>query len=470
MITSWNPGAEKIFGHSQAEALGRPITMIVPEERQAEETYVMAQIRTGKPVPSFETLRRRKDGSLVDVSVTVSPIFDETGAIIGGSQIARDISERKRADEAMRASLREIGQLKAALDEHAIVAITDRRGDITYVNDKFCSISKYSREELLGQNHRIINSGHHPRQFFVDLWSTIVQGRVWKGEIKNRAKDGSFYWVDTTIVPFLNASGRPVNYVSIRADITPRVLANEALAARSEELARSNTALEEFAYAASHDLQEPLRGVNGCIQLLQRNYAGRLDAKADEFIRHSVVNIERMRLLILALLDYSRVDRRTKLTETVDSGQALHEAIANLSTAIGESGAQITSDELPLVSADREQLRRLFQNLVGNAIKFRGTEPARVHVSAQPADTSRVSWQFCVSDNGIGLDPQHADRIFRVFQRLHTRDKYEGTGIGLAICRRIVERHGGRIWVESHPGQGAKFVFTLGKGEEREDN
>lgn len=462
-ITSWNPAAERMFGFSAEEAVGQSILIIIPEELRGEEAAVMEELRSGKTVESQETKRLCKDGRVIEVSVTVSPIHDDQGNVIGGSQIARDISERKETERRIRASLREITQLKAALDEHAIVAITDPRGDITYVNDKFCTISKYSRDELLGQNHRIINSGHHPRQFFVDLWATIASGNVWKGEIKNRAKDGSFYWVDTTIVPFLNDRGRPIQYVAIRNDITVRHSALEALSVRSEALARSNAALEEFAYVASHDLQEPLRGVSGCVQLLQRNYSGKLDSRADEFIRHAVLNVQRMQTLILALLDYTRVDRRGSPFQIEDSGAILRDALANLSVSIQESGAQITTGTLPTVFCDRHQLGQVFQNLIGNAIKFRGAEAPRIDISAEAGGNSGADWTFAVRDNGIGIDPRQAERIFGVFQRLHGREKYPGTGIGLAICRRIVARHGGRIWVESQPGKGAAFFFTLGK-------
>jgi signal transduction histidine kinase len=230
------------------------------------------------------------------------------------------------------------------------------------------------------------------------------------------------------------------------------------------ELKRSNAELEQFAYISSHDLQEPLRMVASYVQLLERRYKGKLDADADDFIAYAVDGATRMQTLINDLLTYSRVGTRGKHFKPTNCSAVLDQTLANLEMAIEESGAVVTHDALPTVMADASQLVHLFQNLIGNAIKFRGQEPPRVHVSAKQKEDE---WVLSVQDNGMGIDSQYAERIFQVFQRLHTRTDYPGTGIGLAVCRRIVERHGGRIWVESEPGKGSTFYFTIpvkGKG------
>jgi signal transduction histidine kinase len=245
-------------------------------------------------------------------------------------------------------------------------------------------------------------------------------------------------------------------------EIAERKQAMAALAVKEEELQRSNGELEQFAYVASHDLQEPLRMVGSYTQLLSRRYKGKLDQDADEFIAFAVDGVTRMQRLINDLLQYSRVGTKGREPEPTDSEAVLGRALANLKTAIEDNGATVTYDPLPVVMADDRQLEQLLQNLVGNAIKFHGAEPPQVHMRAE---RSSGCWMFTVKDNGIGIEPQYYERIFQVFQRLHTMSEYSGTGIGLAVCKKIVERHGGRIWVESEPGKGTSFLFTLPAAE-----
>ncbi len=385
-------------------------------------------------------------------------------------RLEREIAERKRAEQALKESLttseialRELANQKFALDEHAIVAVTDIQGTITYVNEKFCAISQYSKEELIGQNHRILNSGYHSKEFFQQMYHTIANGQVWRGEMRNRAKDGSMYWLEATIVPFAGTDGKPRQYVAIRADITERKRAeekirklNDELERRVEELARSNAELEQFAYIASHDLQEPLRMVAAYTQLIAERYRGRLDENADKFIGYASEGALRMQSLIQDLLTFSRVGRHG--CARVDCDAVMEEILLSLRPAIEESGAAVTHGPLPALWADRSQMTQVLQNLIGNAIKFSGTEPPAISVQAEKTGDH---WLFSVSDNGIGIAPEHAQSIFVVFQRLHTRTEYPGNGIGLAICKKIVERRGGRIWVESQAGRGSTFKFTM---------
>ena len=245
---------------------------------------------------------------------------------------------------------------------------------------------------------------------------------------------------------------------SLQNEISERRRAEEALEKKTEELARSNRDLEQFAYVASHDLQEPLRMVTSYVQLLARRYKGKLDADADEFIVFAMDGAMRMWRLINDLLAYSRVRTESSELESTDCAAVLRQSLDNLKVTMEENGAVVTHEALPTVTANSPQLMQLFQNLIGNAIKFRGSEPPRIHVSAS---RNGKGWTFAVRDNGIGIAPEYAKRIFILFQRLHGREKYSGTGIGLAICQKIVERHGGHIWVESDLGKGATFYFTL---------
>jgi PAS domain S-box-containing protein len=255
-----------------------------------------------------------------------------------------------------------------------------------------------------------------------------------------------------------DAAGRPFRVHGTGQDVTELKHAERELARRTQELERSNAELERFAYVASHDLQEPLRAVASHVQILEEDYKGRLDADADECIHCAVEGVQRMHALINDYLAYSRVRSATEELAPTPTGPALERALKNLERAIAESGAVVTHDAMPTVHADPVQVVQLFQNLVGNAVKFRGSDAPRVHVSAARAEAMCL---FSVSDNGIGIDPEHTRKIFTIFQRLHTQDRYPGTGIGLAICKKIVDRHGGRIWVESMPGMGSTFRFTL---------
>jgi light-regulated signal transduction histidine kinase (bacteriophytochrome) len=244
----------------------------------------------------------------------------------------------------------------------------------------------------------------------------------------------------------------------LQTEIKERTRAEEAVRNVARELARSNQDLEQFAYVASHDLQEPLRAVAGYVGLLQRRYPEKVDARGQHYIESAMDGALRMQRLIEDLLAFSRVQTKGKTFAPANLGAALDRALLNLQVAMQETHAEVTSDPLPTLRVDASQISQLLQNLIGNGIKFHGEETPKIHIGAEQRDGA---WTFSVRDNGIGMEPQYYDRIFQIFQRLHTRKQYPGTGIGLAICKKIVERHGGKIWVESQPGHGSTFYFTL---------
>jgi light-regulated signal transduction histidine kinase (bacteriophytochrome) len=264
-------------------------------------------------------------------------------------------------------------------------------------------------------------------------------------------KDGKRLDVSFTFSPIKDGQGKITGVAGIARDIT------EAKQAEAD-LRRSNSELEQFAFVASHDLQEPLRAMAGTVQVLQRRYQGQLDARADEIIGHAVAAVTRMQTLVSDLLAFSRLNRHGDSFAPTDFATILQDVTANLEVAIAESGAAITHDSLPEVIADASQMRQLLQNLLSNSIKFRGKQPLQIHVSARREENT---WLFSIRDNGLGIEPQYFERIFVIFQRLVTRDEYPGTGIGLAVCRKITERHGGRIWLESEIDKGTTFFFTI---------
>ncbi len=372
---------------------------------------------------------------------------------------------RFNAQEAVRRASRYArGLLEASLDP--LVTISPE-GQITDVNLATEEATGASRDRLIGSDFSDYFT--EPDKARQGYQAVISQGLVRDYPLTIRHVSGRTMDVLYNATVYRNEAGDIQGVFAAARDITERKHAEEELAKyrehleelvqqRTEELARSNRDLEQFAYVASHDLQEPLRVVTGYLQLIDDRYRDRLDQDAHEFIAFAVEGAARMHSLINDLLAYSRVGSTGKPFGPTECQAVLGQAMANLQTAIRESGAAITHGPLPTVRGDATQLVQLLQNLIGNAIKFRGTQPPAIHVGAERSDGR---WVFSVRDNGIGIEPQYADRIFIIFQRLHTRDKYPGTGIGLAICTKIVERHGGRIWVESVPGQGSTFFFTL---------
>ena len=505
----------------------------------------------------------------------------------------QDIHPKKTASLELEKSIKSLRDYKYSLDQSAIIAFTDQRGVITSANNNFCEISGYSSEELIGSTHQLVNSDHHPKDFFVTLWKTISSGKVWRGEIKNKSKDGTYYWVDTTIVPFLDDTKKPTQYLAIRFDITLRKHAEENIRQANErfekvteatndaiwdwdmiegtfyrshaierffgekvstfiqekdfwkdsfhpddidkvrtnleeaianplatkwkmeyrilnkdrgliyvidqgvivrneqgkairmvgamtditeetenkelllkytkELERSNEELEQFAYVASHDLQEPLRMVSSFMGLLQRKYGDKLDEKGHQYVDFAIDGAKRMKNLILDLLEYSRAGKTSEeaIKEVVDVHNLLFEFEQLRRKVITEKNATLVYGKLPKINSFKAPITQILHCLLDNAMHYskEGTPPIiEIDLVENTSD-----FIFSVKDNGIGINPKFHDKIFMIFQRLHNNEKYTGTGIGLSVASRLVEYLGGKIWLESEEGVGSTFYFSIPK-------
>jgi len=716
-IITWNKGAEHIKGYSENEIIGKHIAVFYTEadNEKKEPQHNLAEAQKEGSYES-EGWRVRKNGDVFWANVVFTALYDDDEKLLGFSKITRDITEQKKAEEQkeeisielekkVRENAQELFAYKYALDESAIVAITDQKGIIKHVNENFCRISKYNEHELIGKDHRIINSSYHSKAFIANIWHTIANGKIWKGELKNKAKDGSYYWVDTTIVPFLNEQGKPYQYIAIRSDITEKkeleellkrattlariggwevdlikntvywsditrdiyevdagfepdmksginffkegedretfgkvideavntgasndielqivtakgkvkwvriiveaefvqgrclriygsfqdidvrkkaeIESVQALGERNtilesiddaffavdknwivtywnkmaetvlltpketilhhnlwdvfsgsvgsesykkyheavetgqaahfedyypvlekwyeisaypastglsvyfkdkterkaseirlkelnanlekhiKELAISNAELEQFAYVASHDLQEPLRMITSFLTQLERKYGNVVDDKGKQYIHFAVDGAKRMRQIILDLLDFSRVGRMEDDLEEVDFNKLVNEILVLYRKPIEELQAIINIDNLPVMPTYKTPVRQVFQNLISNSLKYHNKNgPPVITISCRETKTQ---YQFGVKDNGIGISSDYFDKIFIIFQRLHNKDEYSGTGMGLAIAKKIIENLGGKIWVESRESEGATFYFTLKK-------
>jgi PAS domain S-box-containing protein len=459
VITTWNAGAERIYGYSAEEVVGRPMSLLVPPEYEGDLPSILERVKNGDKVQDVETRRIRKNGTAIDVSLTISPIKDAEGRIVGTSTIARDITERRRAEEAVvRAEKRFRGLLESAPDAMVIV---DGDARIVLVNAQTERLFGYSREDLIGRDvetllperFRAAHRGH--RYGFLAAPSARPMGAGL--DLFGRREDGSEFPVDIALSPLETDEGRLVAS-SIR-DVTERKASEEALRLLARRLDRSNRDLEEFASSASHDLREPLRKVQAFGDRLRTKYGDALPPEGHEYLGRMIGAADRMESLVDGLLALSRVGAGEKPFSDVDLATVARGVLSDLETRIEQSGGRVQLGRLPTIEAEPTEMRQLLLNLVGNAIKFhKPGHPPQVEVAAQ---LDGGECRLIVSDDGIGFEEKYLDRMFEPFQRLGKLSDYEGAGIGLALCRKIAERHCGGMSARSVPGEGSTFVVTL---------
>ncbi len=460
IVLEINQTALNCAGLTRAEVVQYPFWEMrwwsISPQTQQQIQSALAEARQGQSI-AYEIDVLAAENQVATLEWFLKPVTDMTGQVIMLIAEGRDITEPKRARVA-REQMDD--RVRDAFDYATIgMALLTPDGHWIKVNQALCDMVGYTETELLTMNFQSIT---HPDDLERNLHyaNQLLNGAIRNYEMEKRYihKRGHIVWVSLSVSLVRDAQGTPLYTVAQTQDITRRKRTERELERQTRELTRSNVELEQFAYVASHDLQEPLRKVASYTTLLARRYKGQLDSGADKYIDYIVDGATRMQNLINDLLTYSRVGREQLVMEPVQLSEIVEQVLSDIGATVRESQAVITYDTLPTLAVNRQQIGQVFQNLIANALKFHGHIPPRIHITAElRSDT----WIIGVRDNGIGIEPQYAERIFAVFQRLHSRAEYPGTGIGLAICKKIVERHGGTIWMDSEPGQGSTFYFSL---------
>lgn len=438
-----NPAAATLFGKSEKEIVGKNFWNVFPETINSP-FYHLFHRAVEHNVPVHAEGFSRASNRWIEVHGYPS----EEGLTV----YFRDISQQKKSQEVLHRQAKILAHMAEG------VVVTNEDGVITYANPAFELTFGYEAGELLGKDVAILNAEQELSRGMIEKHIQYLRrDGTWSGEIHNRRKDGSLFYTRANMCAVEIDGNR--SFISVQEDITARRLSQQRLKKSAEEIARSNRELETFAYMASHDLKEPLRTISNYLTLLDRKHGGALGPEACEYMEFAMDASRRMQHLIDDLLDYSKVSMKARQVVPVDCELVLRDVRRNLRASTEETGAEIQISHLPIIEGDAFQLGQLFQNLLTNSIKYRRpTVPPKIVIDSVHRDEE---WVFRVKDNGIGIDMSFAERIFQLFQRLHTYQEYPGTGLGLAACKRIVERHGGRIWVESQPGEGSSFYFTI---------
>lgn len=458
-IASWNRGAQKVKGYTADEIVGRHFHVFyTPEDQEAGRPYRLINMARNTGSARDEGWRVRKDGTRFWGSIVITAIHDDDGEVIGFTKVTRDLTAQKEYTDRLRASEERYSRMVEAVQDYAILLL-DTEGGVQNWNIGAEKLKGYTAAEIIGRHFRIFYPEKDQQHQLPEalLAMARLQGRAHHEGWRMR-KDGSQFWGSIVITALHNDAGEVIGFSKVTKDLTANKKAEEAQERYLQQLEDRNREMEQLTYIASHDLQQPLRTITNFLSMFEYKYAPLVDEHGHLYISLVMKAAVRMRELIRAILEYSTLGAN-KVIATVHTAELLEEVKQDLHDMISTAGAIVEGQNLPVLQGYRLELRQLLQNLVSNAIKFRRPEEAP-HVTVT-AERSRNRWVFCVKDNGIGIEEAAMPKIFMMFQRLHSKDQYPGAGIGLAYAKKIVALHNGQIWVESVPGRGSRFYFSI---------
>ncbi len=454
-ITSFDPGVVNIFGYIADDVLGKNADILIAETSREEcnhhlLNYLRTENASAFPNP-LQILGQCKGGLAFPMSMFLKKLS------INGQCVPVLVLRDIRKENILTQDLR---KLASAIELNPCATmITDTQGVIEYVNPCFVKTSGYSYEEIIGNKPNMLKSGIHPPKFYTTLWDTLLAGHTWQGEFCNKTKDENLIWESVVIAPLRDPNGEISHFITVKLDETKIKHSEKKLVAYARELKRSNEALKDFAAIASHDLQEPLRKIRTFAELLNTTLKS-LDDRSRDYLVRMQKSARKMQSFIDDLLEYSKAANKPRQLEQIDLKEVIDDILDDLESRIHQTKCKFDIKTLPKIEADRMQMRQLFANLISNSIKYRNTEN-----TAEIVLDSRISdagfWEITVEDNGIGFDIKYLDRIFKPFQRLHGHSQIEGNGMGLSICKKIVEIHGGEITAMSQPLMGSRFIINL---------
>ncbi len=458
VITEWNKAAEEMYRFKREEVIAKSVRDIIfTEYNDPFSRDKVTEEINNKGFWSGEFFQSTSRKEKMIILNSSSYLKNERGLPIGYLSVNRDVSEIRKIERELNEIEKRYHLLVNEVVDYAIILL-DANGIITSWNKGAEKINEYKENEIIGKHFSVFYTEEDVKQNKpLKALTDAKQNAKYVSEGWRVKKDKSLFWADVVLTKLVDEKGHLSGYVKITRDLTEKKNAQEELLHKTEELKRSNTELEQFAYVASHDLQEPLRMITSYVQLLEKRYKDKLDEDANEFINYAVDGASRMQTLIYSLLEYSRINRVKPFTD-IDLDDVLHEVINDLSVLIKETDTKISWGAMPIIYGDTVLIGQLFFNLIANAIKFRNEKPPEITISCQKRNNEYL---FAVKDNGIGIKKEYAEKIFVIFQRLHSKEKYPGTGIGLAVCKKIVERHEGSIWIDSEPNVGTTFYFTI---------